>query len=310
MSRGSKEVQLRKCLWIVKTLMTHRKGMNYDEMMEEWRDSPYNDFDEMVIPKKTFGTYLQAIERYFQVSVRYDTHSRKYFLVDPEEIYNDEFKNRLVSGFAVDGILRGSERLRDRIMTESIPSGEKFLLDVLEAMHQKRCLNVIYQKFGDKEAQSYQLEPYFLKLFNRRWYVVAKVPEKEGLRIYSLDRMKDVELDERKYTVPDDIDVKAYFIDCFGIEHNTTDYDVEDIKIKVYNNHNKCQYLRALPLHHSQKELERHDDYSIFQITVYPTYDFMQEILSHGDEIEVIEPLWVRDEFRKKIKAMLQRYGE
>jgi len=310
MSRLSKDVQMRRCLWIVETLLTHRKGMSYDEMMEEWRRSAYNDFDEECIPKRSFGKYLNDIESYFQVSIRYDAHCGRYFLTDPEEIYNDEFKNRLVSGFAINNILNGSEKLRHRIMTENIPSGEKFLLDVLDAMQRKRCLNVIYQRFGGKEAHTSVLEPYFLKLFHRRWYMVAKIPDVERLRVYSLDRVKDMEVTNQTFAVPTDIDVRTFFFDCFGIEHNTDDYDVEDIKLKVYNTHNKCQYLRALPLHHSQKELERHDDYSIFQLTVYPTYDFMQEILSHGNEIEVIEPLWVRNEFKKKIAVMSARYSK
>ena len=301
---------MRRCLWIVETLLTHRKGMSYDEMMEEWRRTSYNDFDEEVIPKRTFGKYLNDIESYFNVSIHYDAHCRRYFLTDPEEIYNDEFKNRLVSGFAVNSILDGSEKLRNRIMTETIPSGEKYLLTVLNAMQQKRRVNIIYQKFGSREPRTLLLEPYFLKLFRRRWYMVAKTPDAEGLRVYSLDRMKDIEPTAQTFTVPKDIDVRAFFVDCFGIEHNLTDYEVEDIKLKVYNTHNKCQYLRTLPLHHSQKELERHDDYSIFQLTVYPTYDFMQEILSHGDEIEVVEPMWVRDEFKKKIAAMAARYNK
>jgi len=310
MSRLSKDVQMRRCLWIATTLLRHRQGMSYDDMMEEWRRSRYNDFDEECIPKRSFGKYLHDIESYFEVSIRYDAHCGRYFLIDPEKIYNDEFRNRLISGFAVNNILSGSERMRDRIMTENIPSGEKYLLDVLDAMQRKKCLSVIYQRFGDQEARTSVLEPYFIKLFHRRWYMVAKIPDVEGLRIYSLDRVKDMTVTNRPYTVPAGIDVRAFFIDCFGIEHNPDDYDVEDIRLKVYNTHNKCQYLRALPLHHSQKELERHEDYSIFQLTVYPTYDFMQEILSHGDEIEVIQPLWVRDEFKKKIAAMSALYDK
>jgi len=308
MGQGSKNSQLRHCLWIAQTLLYNRQGLNYEDIMERWSHSSCNDFGETYIPKKTFGTYLREIEDLFYVTIRYDASKKVYFLTDQDEIYGDVFKHRMISGFAVNNILNGNEKLRHRIMTEHIPSGEKFLITVLDAMQQKKCISMIYQKFTDNDARTQTLEPYFLKLFHQRWYVVAKIPDAEGLRVYALDRVKDIEITKQSFKVPKDIDVKAYFFDCFGIEHNTTDYDVEDIKLKVYNTHNKCQYLRTLPLHHSQRELERHDDYSIFQLTVYPTYDFMQEILSHGDEIEVIEPLWVRDEFRKKIAAMAQRY--
>jgi len=310
MSRLSKEVQLHRCLWILETLMRHRRGLSYNEMMELWRDSAYNDFGDENIPKRSFRNYLDDIEAIFHVSVRYDAHIDRYFIIDPEEIYNDEFRSRMVSSFAVNNVLNGSSRLRHRIMTEHVPSGEKFLLDVLSAMQRNRRLEVIYRKFIDTEAYTQLLEPYFLKLFHQRWYMVAKIPDADGLRTFSLDRVKELTITDQPFTMPKGIDVRSYYTDCFGIEHNTDDYDVEQIKLKVYNDYNKCQYLRSLPLHHSQREIERHADYSIFQITVYTSYDFMQEILSHGDEIEVIEPLWLREEFKKKAQSMLRRYED
>jgi len=311
MARLSTVVQLRRYFFVLETLLSHRQGLDYNEMMEEWRHSSYNDFDEEVIPKRTLSGYFREIESLFQITISYDAHRRRYFLVNPDEIYDDTFKKRMLSGFAVNNILNnGNGELRNRIMTENIPSGEEFLIKILNAMKSKKCITVMYQKFSDKEAKKQQLEPYFLKLFHQRWYVVAKTVGGDKLRVYALDRIKDLTIDSQTFSCPKNIDVHTYFIDCFGIEHNTDDYDVEDIKLKVYNAHNKCQYIRALPLHHSQKELEKHDDYSIFQVTVYPTYDFMQEILSHGNEIEVLEPLWVREEFKKKIATMLERYSK
>jgi predicted DNA-binding transcriptional regulator YafY len=86
------------------------------------------------------------------------------------------------------------------------------------------------------------------------------------------------------------------------------DYDVEKIRIKVTDKNNKRKYLRTLPLHHSQREVEKHDDYSIFELTVYPSYDFIHEILSHGEELEVVEPAWVRNECKLYIEEMYKLY--
>jgi len=308
MSKNSKDVQLHRCLWIAQTLLYNRKGMSYEEMMEDWRNSMFNDFDEEIIPKRTFLEYRRKTESLFHITISYDARKNIFFIVDPEEIYNDEFLYRMISGFAANLLLENGKEMDDRVMTERIPSGEKFFLDVMNAIKKQKRVRVIYQKFSDSEPKSQLLEPYFLKLYRRRWYMVAKIPDVDGLRVYSLDRIKDLTLLDETFKCPKNVDVRAFFFDCFGIEHNLTDYETEDIKLKVYNDHHKCQYLRTLPLHHSQKELERHEDFSIFQITVYPTYDFMQEILSLGDEVEVLEPQWVRDEFKKKITAMLKRY--
>lgn len=306
----SKDYQLKKCLWILDVLLRNKRGLSYEELMEEWRGSAVNDFETESIPKRTFSNHLRYIEDIFGVSVSYNARTNRYFILNREEIYDDEFKNRMLSGFSVNNILEDSERLRDRIMLESIPSGENFIIDILHAMQKGCMIQVIYQRFGDDNAHQYVLAPYFLKLFKRRWYMVAKRENHEDLRVYALDRVKELSPTATHFKCPSDANARAYFFDCYGIEHNTADYDVETIKLKVYNTHHKCDYLRSLPLHHSQRELERNKDYSIFELKVFPTYDFLQELLSHGNEIEVLEPKWVRDEMKEKISNMLKLYAK
>jgi predicted DNA-binding transcriptional regulator YafY len=39
-----------------------------------------------------------------------------------------------------------------------------------------------------------------------------------------------------------------------------------------------------------------------------PEFDFQMEVLSMGEDIEVLEPLWLREEIACKIKRMLNKY--
>ena len=68
--------------------------------------------------------------------------------------------------------------------------------------------------------------------------------------------------------------------------------------------------MRTLPLHHSQKEIEKHEKYSIFTVKVYPTLDFIQEILSYGDEVEVVSPKWVREDVASYARNLYKMYKE
>lgn len=70
----------------------------------------------------------------------------------------------------------------------------------------------------------------------------------------------------------------------------------------------QANYLRSLWLHGSQKEIERNDEYSIFTVRLRPTFDFRQEILSQGSDIEVMEPKWFRDEVAEISKHMWNKY--
>ena len=67
-------------------------------------------------------------------------------------------------------------------------------------------------------------------------------------------------------------------------------------------------YLRSLPLHSSQQEIDSADDYSIFQYQVRPTFDFRQALLSKGSEVEVLEPVAFREEMKNEIQNMKNRY--
>ena len=128
------------------------------------------------------------------------------------------------------------------------------------------------------------------------------------IRIYALDRIKTLIMTDEKYIYPKEeiFDPQSFFDNYFGI---IADNKVcsQTIKIKVYGK--QRDYLRALPLHYSQRETEQCDTDSIFEYRLCPTYDFYQELLSLGENIEVLEPQNVREEIYKKIEEMVHRYA-
>ena len=85
---------------------------------------------------------------------------------------------------------------------------------------------------------------------------------------------------------------------------------VETIRLKAYNANHRDDYLRHLPLHPSQREVERDKDYTIFALRLRPSYDFCQELLSYGEEIEVLSPQYVRDYIAERIRKMVAIYKE
>ena len=63
-------------------------------------------------------------------------------------------------------------------------------------------------------------------------------------------------------------------------------------------------------MHDSQQETENIDEYSIFELQVRPTIDFQQELLMNGDDIEVLEPSWLRKDIAGTIKRIWNKYKE
>ena len=105
--------------------------------------------------------------------------------------------------------------------------------------------------------------------------------------------------------MPKDFNPQEYFFHCFGIIY---DVDVSPVEIKLKITSSQAKYLRALPMHHSQKEIETSREYSIFTFYIKPTFDFRQEILSLGEDVEVISPASFRNEIGNGTIQMSKNY--
>lgn len=299
--------QYQKYIWILNLLM--RKGaLSYNEINDEWQSSVYNE-DGSPMPKRTFDEYKKGIEKTFDINIACNvSKGYKYYIEDAEVLRNDSLHRWLLSSFSVENMIKESKKLRDRIMFEQIPSGDERLLDILDAMREDVCITVSYQSFREKKAHDINIKPYILRVFKKRWYLIAENEYTNDIRTYALDRMSNVRKNGIKFDMPTNFSPTQYFKECFGIMVERDEYDVENIKIKVEDTNNKREYFRTLPLHESQQETEICEDYSIFSYKVMPSYDFIQEILSHGAEVEILEPLWLRLEMKERIKQMLNKY--
>ena len=114
----------------------------------------------------------------------------------------------------------------------------------------------------------------------------------------ALDRIKALEPTESKFKLPKKFDAEAFFADYYGIIIGDEDFNVEPVALKV--DAWQSNYLRTLPLHHTQKEVERNEEYSIFEYRLCPTFDFQQKLLSMGDSVGVLAPVLLKDMLRNK----------
>lgn len=312
---------LRRHLWILSKLYEKPKGLTYKEFAYEWEQTQLNTL-KTTLPKRTFADCLRAIEEAFNVQISSDARNGyRYRIVNREWLEKDNVKDWLLSAFAVNGLLQDSKGLRDRVMYETIPSGNDYLLKVLDCMKGNRVINMVYQDFFDEEPCEVLLEPYFVRVFRQRWYVIGAMrnasdgeePEertKQGrIRRYALDRVKQLDATEDTFKLPRGFTVESFFADAFGIIVEPEVLKAERIRIKATDINHRRDYLRKLPMHWSQREVEKHSDYSIFEVTVMPTYDFIQHILSMSSEIEVISPEHVRKEVIRWIREMASIYG-
>ena len=145
--------------------------------------------------------------------------------------------------------------------------------------------------------------PYALKLFRQRWYLLALNDENQ-MRIYALDRVKMVQLTDEPFVMPADFSPQDYFSEYFGVLTDGT--PLAHVVVRAHKW--MPNYLRTLPLHHSQRELASTPEYTDFAYDIRPTSDFLGELLRHSEGIEVLEPLDLREKMRQMIVETLKRY--
>ena len=237
------------------------------------------------LSERQFHRYTDAVEELFDIEIKYSRSQRGYIVADREGLDNMGMRKWLIQTFSVNNILHESQELKNRILLENVPSGQQHLTTIVDAMRDGVALLMTYQSFGKPEPSTFEVEPYCVKLFEQRWYMLGM---SDKLRIYALDRIVALEPTERTFKLPKKFDAEKFFEDYYGIIIGDDDFEVEPVALKVDSWQSK--YLRTLPLHHSQVEVERNEEYSIFEYRLCPSFDFRQKILSMGATTEVLAP--------------------
>lgn len=304
--------RMRTCLWMVKTLERH-KALTLEEINELWRrDVSISDGNSM--DRRTFYNYLRAVESLLKIVIECDRRDRcRYKITDRFD--DDNTTKWLLSSFATSEAIASSADIRERVLLEDIPSGFEYLNSIMEAMRMGRKISFEYQRFEEgKSHPVIEAEPYCVKLYHQRWYVLVRElrtllvsHEKiEEMHIYSLDRIKSLEVTNVGFEIDPMFDAMEYFRYAFGTR---VEKDNPPCKVKLKVFAGQVPYLRTLPLHHSQREVETTEDYSIFELNVALTVELYLQILYYGSLVEVLEPEDLLDVVRLEVQKMAVLYG-
>lgn len=285
-------------IWLV-DLINRRKYVSFKEINEAWMRSPLNETGDP-LSERTFFNHKDAIAGMFGIEILNDRSLG--FYIGRSDVGSDETSDWMLHTLCLNNVLHENADMKDRILMEKVPSSERFLTDIISAMRDFRVISLCYQSFRHPEPFCFNVRPYCVKYFKQRWYLLGD--SDLGLRIYSLDRFVDMEELEEHFEIPKGFDAEEYFGNYFGV---IIGEEPEDVKIRVVPD--QVKYFRTLPLHGSQRETVQEDGSSVFSYHIAPTLDFVQEILSHGADVEVLEPAELRESIADIIAGMASRYG-
>ena len=297
-----------KYVWLIETIY-RAKRISYNELNERWKnDTDLSSGEDL--PKRTLKRWLDTIEVLFGINIENEGRGDyRYHIDDDENLAKKGLRSWLYGTFSVSNALVSSKSIRDRILLEYVPTGQEYLQTIIDAMKENREIHIIYYNPWKDEEFDLILQPLCVRLFRQRWYVIAlnHYPWlcKNGPMIYSLERIRALQVRDESFDMPKDWSAEEYFEGCYGVirDHKR---NKELVRLKVTAG--QANYIRGLRLHESQKEVERNDEFSIFTLFIRPAFDFIQELFWQGEDVEVLEPQWLREEMAAKIERMFNRY--
>lgn len=293
-------------IWLLDTLLTS-DPLPYDDICMLWENCPAFDGP---LPLRTFHEHRKGIKEMFGVDIECDrSKGNVYYVKNPEVLEKNKLAKWLLRKYSIPQDFATFNGMKDRILLEEIPLGHSYLDDIIEAMQQNVELQIDYQRYMNEQEehlQTFHIQPYALKVFNRRWYLLGYLKEREALRTIALDRILNMEVLKASFELPADFDARKYFADVVGIYVNK-DNPVTKIKIRAYGV--QADYLRSTPLHKSQSEVRsKHGEFAEFTYRLCETPELVNQLLAMGDKVEILEPETLREKIKENLLASLARY--
>ncbi len=293
-----------KYIWLVQTFIdAGPEGLSLEEISRKWT----NRYGGTEYPRRSFNNHRQAVAEVFGIEIACNRSTNRYYIDDGESAVDGrESVNWLINTFTVNNLLSlGKERLSGRVSVEDIPSGQKWLVPVMQSMLDNEKMELRYRKYLSAEEETRHILPYAVKEADRRWYVVALSEEAGAIRVYAMDRILSMKPTGEKFRMPKEFQVDRLFESSYGI------YPPEDespVLVRFRTTAREAAYLRDLPLHPSQVETGEKDGFTYFAVRLIPNPNFIMEVCRHGNRLEILEPEALRGKVAEELRNALKMY--
>lgn len=286
-------------LWLISFLLKEKRATR-KRIENAWSD--YLN-EPVAFHRNTFTNYKKETEELFGVNIDFDNSTKEYYIQETEELTKSVLQKWLLQTVSASEVLSRKKKLRKRILLETTSGGEEHLEGITEAMEHNKCIDLVYQAFWD-EPHTRCVAPYFIKLFKRRWYLIGKRTDTQEIRVYAFDRIKSIKVSDNKFSIPQNLDAETCFMEYYGIILMPLKTEIIRLRLTA----EQGMYLLTNPLHHTQHLISQNEHYMEFELYLKPCYDFIQELLSYGSDLEVLAPDTLKKEMKKHTAAMYRLY--
>lgn len=257
------------------------------------------------ISKRTFQRDLNDINTLYSIDIQYNSTLRAYYIND--EGHTDATK-RIMESFDILNAFNMSVSFTDFVHFEQRrPIGTENLGAIIDAIQKRVRILFSYKSFVTDTDTIRTVEPFGLKEFRNRWYVLAEDIQDKRIKNFALDRLSNLTITNIKFSSNKQVELDDYFKQSFGV-YILSDSQPEEIILSF--SHHQAHYIKTLPLHHSQQIISSDENFVIVKLYMYITQDFVMELLSYANQVKVIAPPSLAENLIQKYKDAIAQYNQ
>ncbi len=217
----------------------------------------------------------------------------------------DNTIGRLLQAVQISRSLYGTE-ISEIIQVErpSYFEGTDHLEKILHAISDHVEINFQYYNYAKEKSSQHQLHPYLVREYRNRWYVTGYSPTHERILTFGLDRISALIVSRKSFEKRKDFDSKKFFHHSFGITVN----DLVPVKIELSFSPLEGRYIKAQPIHHTQKILKENKTGLRIIIEVIPSHELKMQLLSYGENVTILKPLQLKIEIKNALRSAIKNY--
>jgi len=263
-----------------------------------------DDTLNMGFSKRTLQRDIKEIRNIFGITIEYSKSVKGYFISGNET--ENLHSQRMMEAFDLFNSLNLAQDITPFVHLEKRrPQGTGNLNGLIHATQNKWQIRFSYQKFWEEEISQRTADPYGLKEFKNRWYVMANDNKDGNIKSFALDRLTNLEITNSKFEFPTDYSIEENYRYCFGIIH-PNDEVPQDIILSFDPTQGK--YVKTLPLHATQQILIDNDEELQIKLKLCISHDLVMELLSFGDNMKVLQPKSLANEIKTVHQKAYKQY--
>ena len=295
--------KLEKSLFIVEQLSGGKK-LSLRDINDRFERSSLYDGQE--IPPRSFARYKEFILMNWGIIIEYDFSSGLYYIDNEDYADTTELYNYLLCSIRISNLTSEIMRNRDRIHFSQASTGVDNLYPILIAIESHRTVEFDYTTYSGADSRHHDRFPCFVQEWEGRWYLIAEHQNHMTPSVFALERMTNVKVGKVEGLPENSIDPNVYFAGSFGVNHDLSE-PVQEVRIKFYDA--QVDYVRAKPLHPSQKEIAVGDGWAVFSYELSLCFNFYQQVLWHREKAEIVYPEKAREEMKVIVCKLLNHYS-